>query len=334
MTESSIAFASQDHYDALCGPNNRHLKRLRQAIDLRWSEQREIPQLVVSGEEDKVRLAEGVLVKLRTIIERKGGLNESDFLYELDSAVAGSSFATLSHGANGHGQGHGHPADDGGMPVAIKTKVVPRTPAQKAYWDMLLAKELVFCAGPAGCGKTYLAVAMGVELLLGGKVDRIVLARPAIEAGERLGFLPGALEEKVDPYMRPLEDALSELLPGGTEEVKRRKSDKRKSVEIVPLAYMRGRTLKKTFIILDEGQNTTVTQMKMFLTRMGKESRVVVTGDPEQIDLPPGMTSGFRDALARLASIEGIGVARLTTEDIQRHRLVREIVTAYEGRNA
>ncbi len=331
MTESSIAFASQDHYDALCGPNNRHLKRLRQAIDLRWSEQREIPQLVVSGEDDKVRLAEGVLVKLRSIIERKGGLNESDFLYELDSAVGGSFFATHSNGANGNG--HGHAADDTAVPVAVKTKVVPRTPAQKAYWDMLLAKELVFCAGPAGCGKTYLAVAMGVELLLGGKVDRIVLARPAIEAGERLGFLPGALEEKVDPYMRPLEDALSELLPGGTEEVKRRKSDKRKSVEIVPLAYMRGRTLKKTFIILDEGQNTTVTQMKMFLTRMGKESRVVVTGDPEQIDLPPGMTSGFRDALGRLASIDGIGVARLTTEDIQRHRLVREIVTAYEGRN-
>lgn len=330
MTETAIAFTSQDHYDALCGPNNRHLKRLRQAIDLRWSEQREIPQLVVSGEDAKVRLAEGVLVKLRTIIERKGGLNESDFLYELDTATGVTHPAQAANGDSVRN----HASDDASMPTAARTKVTPRTPAQKAYWDMLLSRELVFCAGPAGCGKTYLAVAMGVELLLGGKVDRIVLARPAIEAGERLGFLPGALEEKVDPYMRPLEDALSELLPGGAEEVKRRKSDKRKSVEIVPLAYMRGRTLKKTFIILDEGQNTTVTQMKMFLTRMGKESRVVVTGDPEQIDLPPGMTSGFRDALGRLASIEGIGVARLTTEDIQRHRLVREIVTAYEGRNA
>jgi phosphate starvation-inducible PhoH-like protein len=191
--------------------------------------------------------------------------------------------------------------------------------------EMLARSEMVFGIGPAGTGKTYLAVAQGVALLQAGRVDRIVLSRPAVEAGERLGFLPGDMKEKVDPYLRPLYDALHDMMPA--EQVKRRMEAG--EIEVAPLAFMRGRTLAHCYAILDEAQNTTPAQMKMFLTRMGEGSRMVITGDPTQVDLPPGQRSGLVEALEILAGVEGIAVARFAERDVVRHPLVGRIVTAY-----
>jgi phosphate starvation-inducible PhoH-like protein len=196
--------------------------------------------------------------------------------------------------------------------------------------DMLGKLEMVFGVGPAGTGKTYLAVAQGVALLQAGRVDRIVLSRPAVEAGERLGFLPGDLKEKVDPYLRPLYDALHDMMPG--EQVIRRMGTG--EIEVAPLAFMRGRTLAHAFVILDEAQNTTPVQMKMFLTRMGEGTHMVITGDLTQVDLPPGTRSGLRDALDTVEGVAGIGVCRLDKRDVVRHPLVARIVDAYEQRTA
>jgi phosphate starvation-inducible PhoH-like protein len=211
-----------------------------------------------------------------------------------------------------------------------KRRVAPRTANQGAYLKALKLNELAFGIGPAGTGKTYLAVAMAVDALTSGKVDRIILSRPAVEAGERLGFLPGDLREKVDPYLRPLYDALYDMLPG--EQVTKRLATG--EIEIAPLAFMRGRTLANAFAILDEAQNTTPMQMKMFLTRLGEGSRMVVTGDLTQIDLPPGTRSGLADALEALEGVKGIGVVRFANQDVVRHPLVGRIVDAYDARDA
>ena len=191
----------------------------------------------------------------------------------------------------------------------------------------LFNHELVFGLGPAGTGKTYLAVAAAVSMYIEGRVDRIILSRPAVEAGERLGFLPGDMKEKVDPYLRPLYDALYDMLP--TEQVERRITSG--EIEIAPIAFMRGRTLNDAFIILDEAQNTTPQQMKMFLTRFGMRSRMVICGDPNQTDLPNGVQSGLNDAVGKLERIKGISVIRFSAADVVRHPLVGRIVEAYEG---
>jgi len=217
--------------------------------------------------------------------------------------------------------------------LAIRTQrrhITPRSPAQMQYLRQLQERELVFGVGPAGTGKTYLAVAVAVALLAKGEVDRIVLSRPAVEAGERLGFLPGDLREKVDPYLRPLYDALHDMMPA--EQVLRRLSNG--EIEIAPLAFMRGRTLTRCFCILDEAQNTTPVQMKMFLTRLGEKSRMAVTGDLSQVDLPVGQRSGLTDAVETLSGVEGVGLIRFTDADIVRHPLVTRIVRAYEARDA
>jgi len=193
---------------------------------------------------------------------------------------------------------------------------------------MLARHEMVFGIGPAGTGKTYLAVAQAVAMLQAGRVDRIVLSRPAVEAGERLGFLPGDLKDKVDPYLRPLYDALHDMMPG--DQVIRRMGTG--EIEVAPLAFMRGRTLAHAFVILDEAQNTTPVQMKMFLTRMGEGTRMVITGDLSQIDLPPGQRSGLRDALDTLEGLPSIGITRFGVRDVVRHPLVAAIVGAYEQR--
>lgn len=205
-------------------------------------------------------------------------------------------------------------------------KVQPRTKGQDAYVDVMRDNELVFCTGPAGCGKTYLAVAMAINALRQQQVRKIILVRPAVEAGEKLGFLPGDMMQKVNPYLRPLLDALGDMLT--LEQVQRYIQEE--VIEILPLAFMRGRTLNNTFMILDEGQNTTPMQMLMFLTRMGEDSRIVVTGDTTQIDLPITMESGLTDAVARCRHIEGVGVVELSGADIVRHRLVRAVVEAYD----
>ena len=208
-------------------------------------------------------------------------------------------------------------------------KVMPRTAGQLEYIQAIHSHDLVFCEGPAGCGKTYLAVAMALDALRREEVRKIVLVRPAVEAGERLGFLPGDLLAKVNPFLLPLLDALNDMLDG--DHVRRYMEND--VIEIVPLAFMRGRTLNRAFIILDEGQNTTITQMKMFLTRLGQGSRIVATGDTTQTDLPPNITSGLTDAIHRLRNISGVACVKLTGKDIVRHRLVKEIVDAYDEDN-
>jgi len=214
--------------------------------------------------------------------------------------------------------------------VMIRTRkktIVPRSPVQTVYMEALARDDMIFALGPAGTGKTYLAVAQAVAMLITGQVDRLILSRPAVEAGERLGFLPGDMKEKVDPYLRPLYDALYDMLP--TEQVERRIASG--EIEIAPIAFMRGRTLSDAFIILDEAQNTTPQQMKMFLTRFGMRSRMVVCGDPNQTDLPRGVESGLADAVAKLEGIPKLSMVRFGSADVVRHPLVGRIVEAYEG---
>jgi len=250
--------------------------------------------------------------ELRAILEKHGELLDT----EVQGVLGTSENGALTNGA----------AEDTIELLEKARRVAPRTHGQAEYVRAIRDNDLVFCVGPAGSGKTYLAVAMAVNALRQEQVKKIVLVRPAVEAGERLGFLPGDLLAKVNPFLRPLLDAMNEMLD--FEQVKRYME--RDVVEIVPLAFMRGRTLNNTFIILDEGQNTTVTQMKMFLTRLGNGSRIVVTGDITQTDLAPTVTSGLIDAIERLEDVEGIAHVRLTARDIVRHKLVKEIVKAYD----
>jgi phosphate starvation-inducible protein PhoH and related proteins len=209
-----------------------------------------------------------------------------------------------------------------------KRRITARSPGQAAYIKALRDYELVFGLGPAGTGKTYLAVAAAVDLLMTGRVERIILSRPAVEAGERLGFLPGDLRDKVDPYLRPIFDALNDMVPA--DQLARRLGTG--EIEVAPIAFMRGRTLSRAFVILDEAQNTTPVQMKMFLTRLGEASRMVVTGDSTQVDLPAGTRSGLTEALETLSGVEGIATVHLTDRDVVRHELVARIVRAYEAR--
>jgi phosphate starvation-inducible protein PhoH and related proteins len=214
--------------------------------------------------------------------------------------------------------------------VMIRTRkktIVPRSLVQTVYMEALARDDMIFALGPAGTGKTYLAVAQAVQMLITGQVERLILSRPAVEAGERLGFLPGDMKEKVDPYLRPLYDALYDMLPA--EQVERRIASG--EIEIAPIAFMRGRTLNDAFIILDEAQNTTPQQMKMFLTRFGMRARMVICGDPNQTDLPPGVTSGLADAVSKLEGIPKLSMVRFSAADVVRHPLVGRIVEAYEG---
>lgn len=223
--------------------------------------------------------------------------------------------------------------DTGAPSVMIRTRkktIVPRSATQIEYMKALASRDVIFALGPAGTGKTYVAVAQAVSQLITGSVQRLILSRPAVEAGERLGFLPGDMKDKVDPYLRPLYDALYDCMP--PEQVERRLASG--EIEIAPIAFMRGRTLAESFIILDEAQNTTPAQMKMFLTRFGQNSRMVICGDPNQVDIPGGpQMSGLNDAVARLEGIEGIAVTRFTSADVVRHPIVGRIVDAYEGQH-
>ena len=217
--------------------------------------------------------------------------------------------------------------------VMIRTRkktIVPRSATQVTYMEALNRNDIIFALGPAGTGKTYLAVAQAVSQLITGSVDRLILSRPAVEAGERLGFLPGDMKDKVDPYLRPIYDALYDTLPA--EQVERRIASG--EIEIAPLAFMRGRTLANAFIVLDEAQNTTIAQMKMFLTRFGEGSRMVICGDPKQVDLPQPGVSGLADAVSRLGGVEGIAMVPFGVGDVVRHPVVGRIVQAYEGPDA
>ncbi|MBN9343631.1 MAG: phosphate starvation-inducible protein PhoH [Caedibacter sp. 38-128] len=272
-------------------------------------------QLIITGESGSVIAAQNVLNRLYERLKK--GLVVSTA--EVDTALR---MTIVSH-ANLESQ------VQESFEVIIPTRrrvISPRTSGQINYIHALQRNDLVFAIGPAGTGKTYLAVATAVSALLSGQIQRIILSRPAVEAGERLGFLPGDLKEKVDPYLRPLYDALYDMLP--SEQVNKRLISG--EIEIAPLAFMRGRTLSKAYIILDEAQNTTVSQMKMFLTRMGEGSRMVITGDLSQIDLPPGNISGLRDSIEKLNNINGIAINYFNEDDVVRHPLVSKIVRAYD----
>jgi len=298
----------------LLGDHDRHLVRIEQQLGVRVSCRGN--RVAIAGEAAQVELAQAALTGLYRRLERGEGISGSD----VDAAVRLSA-----------------PEADPRLPLsdlpAIRTRrgaVGPRSRGQAAYMELLGSHDMVFAVGPAGTGKTFLAVAQAVAMMQAGRVDRIVLSRPAVEAGERLGFLPGDMKEKVDPYLRPLYDALHEMMPA--DQVLRRLGNG--DIEVAPLAFMRGRTLSHSFVILDEAQNTTPMQMKMFLTRMGEGTRMVVTGDLSQIDLPPGQRSGLRDALETLEGLAGIGVMRLESGDVVRPPLVARIVEAYDQRDA
>jgi phosphate starvation-inducible PhoH-like protein len=271
----------------------------------------------VAGPSHSVEIATGILEKLKEKLIRGGVILPEEIDGLLQQATAPSSKVALIHPRTEQKE------------VAIGNaarRVKPRTQGQAAYIEAIRAHDLTLCSGPAGCGKTYLAVATAVEAYRAKAVRKIVLVRPAVEAGESLGYLPGDLKEKLNPYLRPLLDAINEMVD--FDQVKFLMEQE--VIEVIPLAYMRGRTLNQAFVILDEAQNATVAQMKMFLTRMGEGSKVVVSGDTSQVDLPSGVTSGLQDAIQRLGSIDEIAIIRLQASDIVRHPLVQRIVAAYE----
>ncbi len=274
----------------------------------------------IEGPEDSVARARDVL---KTMHQRLMSGQELD-PGAVESIIMMSAEPTLEGIVSG---------DDGAPSIMIRTRkktIVPRSATQIEYMRALASRDIIFALGPAGTGKTYVAVAQAVSQLITGSVQRLILSRPAVEAGERLGFLPGDMKDKVDPYLRPLYDALYDCMP--PEQVERRLASG--EIEIAPIAFMRGRTLAESFIILDEAQNTTPAQMKMFLTRFGQNSRMVICGDPNQVDIPGGpQMSGLNDAVARLEGIEGIAVTRFTSADVVRHPIVGRIVDAYEGQH-
>src|SRR5436190_3470050 len=303
-----VAFEDNSVLVELYGVHDRNLARIEQLANVQLRARAN--QVEITGETDDVAAAHKALTSLYERLKR--GLTVE--MADVDAAIR---FARS-----------GVAGEEEGIRTRKRT-INARSPGQREYLEALRERDMVFALGPAGSGKTYLAVAQGVSLLLGGKVERIVLSRPAVEAGERLGFLPGDMKEKIDPYLRPLYDALHDMLPA--EQIANRLESG--EIEIAPLAFMRGRTLAHCYVILDEAQNTTPMQMRMFLTRLGEGSRMVVTGDPSQTDLPGGQRSGLSDAVDTLEDVNGIRFVRLTSKDVVRHELVTRIVEAYDARD-
>ena len=308
MTEATLSLVEPELVLSLFGTCDQHLRTVREALGVSIAHRD--GEVRVMGDESAVALATEVLEQLKAIAERRGTLGEDDV-------------ARVIAGVVGHGDGETQPTID---VIEVTQTIKPRTAGQARYIEAIRKHDVVFSAGPAGTGKTYLAVALAVEALKNQEIRKIVLVRPAVEAGESLGFLPGDLRAKINPYLRPLLDALHEMID--YDQIQR--FMEQDVIEVVPLAYMRGRTLNSAFIILDEAQNTTIAQMKMFLTRMGEGSRIVIAGDPTQVDLPPHARSGLIDAVSRLRAVRGIAQIQLSKADIVRHRLVQDIVNAYE----
>lgn len=299
----------------LFGEHDRHLALLEKELHVLATSRGN--ELVIEGSREARAQAELVV---RDLYERlKSGLEVTPG--EVDGAIRMAQAPAASR-AKGSG------ADKSLQVVTRKRVISPRSPTQGDYIDALMNNELVFGVGPAGTGKTYLAVAVAVSMLIQKRVDRIILSRPAVEAGERLGFLPGDMREKVDPYLRPLYDALYDTLPG--EQVMA--GIESGEIEVAPLAFMRGRTLANSFVILDEAQNCTPVQMKMFLTRLGENGRMAITGDPSQVDLPLGAKSGLTDALSTLTNVRGVKAVHFGNRDVVRHPLVTRIVQAYSAK--
>ena len=305
---SSLAFGDNGLVQQLYGSHNSHLALIEQRLGVSVSNRGNRVTVAgpTTGVEEAVQVLEGLYARLEKGLE-----------VDREEVEAAVRMAAAT----------GYTVADADLTVHTrKRSVSARTPTQAAYLKAIDECDLVFGLGPAGTGKTYLAVAKAVERLMKGEVDRIILTRPAVEAGEQLGFLPGDMREKVDPYLRPLYDALNDMMPTG-QVAKRMELDE---IEVAPLAFMRGRTLANAFVILDEAQNTTAVQMKMFLTRLGNNARMVVTGDLSQVDLPRGIRSGLRDALETLDGVEGLRFVEFTEKDVVRHPLVTKIVKAYD----
>jgi phosphate starvation-inducible PhoH-like protein len=319
IQEISLEFPDNRLLVDLCGEFDRNLAHMESMLGVQIL--RRGNHLTVIGEESARQQAAQVLQDLYQRLEEGRQVESAD----VDAALR------MSNAPEEQEEDAGAQLEMfAGGRVEIKTRkklVEPRTDAQKAYVRALFEHELCFGIGPAGTGKTYLAVAVAVNKLMDGHVDKIILSRPAVEAGEKLGYLPGDMKDKVDPYMQPLYDALGDFLPGK----QMAKMMEEKTIEIAPLAFMRGRTLANAFVVLDEAQNATTMQMKMFLTRLGEGSRMVITGDRSQVDLPRGMPSGLRDAEGILRDVDGISFNYFTAKDVVRHPLVAKIIDAYEA---
>ena len=315
MQEYSVEITLNHPDDVLArfGTNERHLKLIEENLNIIIHARTERVQ-VLGDDEESVELARLTIQALLVLVERGMLVNTSDVVTALTMAQDGSidKFVALYE--------EEIIKDNSGKPIRVKTL------GQKVYVDSIKSHDVVFGIGPAGTGKTFLAVTLAVTALKRGQVKRIVLTRPAVEAGESLGFLPGDLKEKVDPYLRPVYDALYQIL--GKEQTTRLME--REIIEIAPLAYMRGRTLEDAFVILDEAQNTTIMQMKMFLTRLGFNSKMIVNGDMSQIDLPRRVKSGLIDAMEKLKGIKAIDFVHFTASDVVRHPVVADIINAYE----
>lgn len=325
MTEKIVMTDSSTMTSAIFGSFDSNIKKIEGRLGVRISNRRNTSALssgdavTISGDDaKKVEMAAKILEYLKKIAGNSNTISEQAVDYVIDTVADDreGDLAAITENA---------------VLITMKGKPIkPKTAGQKAYIDAIKSNTIVFGVGPAGTGKTFLAVAMAVEALKNKQVSRIILTRPAVEAGERLGFLPGDLQSKIDPYLRPLNDALYEML--GAENYQRH--IERNTIEIAPLAYMRGRTLDDSFIILDEAQNTTSEQMKMFLTRLGYNSKAVVTGDPSQTDLAFGKKSGLTVAIKILSGIDDIAIHKFSERDVVRHRLVQKIIKAYDKYDA
>ena len=304
----NITLEQPDKRLALFGSADKHLRMIREAFGVTLVNRDD--EMRVSGARDQVARAAAVLDQMQKRLRRQDWLSVEDVARSIGDAI----------------QADREQSADAVDVYSRNHLVKPKTDGQRRYIEAIQHHDLTICTGPAGTGKTYLAVACAASLLKHGQAKRIVLARPAVEAGERLGFLPGDLQAKVNPYLRPLFDALHDMMD--FEQVKRFMTND--VIEVVPLAFMRGRTLNDSVIILDEAQNTTPSQMLMFLTRLGHDSKMIVTGDATQVDLPDGQPSGLSDALGKLRGVKGIATVELDRADIVRHRLVQNIVNAYE----